>query len=98
MAGLNKSGSFDKARIRPQDISKDDKDWTIGGLTIDADEMKFKTGAAEVFSVTSTGAVSKGKAEVQKTQNESGLILYSPSKKWKVEVSDTGQLVTTELV
>lgn len=96
MATLNKAGSFDKAKIRPADISAVDKNWTIGGLQLTAGEMSFKEGTTERFKITSAGTVSHGKAQVEKLANESGLVMYSPAKKWKIEVSDTGQIIATE--
>lgn len=66
------------------------------------EELKIikTTGEIEtnIFSVSGAGTVTSGKSKNQQTEAEVGLILKSANgHRWKIQVSDTGQLVTTDL-
>jgi len=51
-----------------------------------------------VFEVTGEGSVFHGKSKHEQDPSVlGGIVMYSPTKKWRLTVSDTGQIVTTQI-
>lgn len=70
---------------------------TAGKITGRETKMVDITGAT-LFEVTGAGTVKHGKAKVETDATAyGGIILYSPTKKWRLTISDTGQTVLTQI-
>ena len=78
-------------KIRGKNIAKESKIQVSEILIKDAVE-------ATVFEVDTTGTVAHGKSRTEQTMSRSGIVIKSSNNhKWKLQVSNTGQIVTTDL-
>ena len=78
-------------KIRGKNVAKDAQLQVSELLIKDATETS-------VFEVDTTGTVKHGKSRMEQTLSRAGIVVKSNNNhKWKLQVSDTGQIVTTDL-
>lgn len=71
---------------------------TIKGLLRQAENCYIRKVVTDKIEIGIAGSVNKGKAISEQTETEDGYITKSENgTRWKIEVSDTGQIVTTNL-
>jgi len=74
------------------------KNVIMKGKKLYVDEIEVPTwGKLGTLEVTKTGAVHHGRSKHEQDIEIINSIWYSPTKKWNVSISDTGQFVMTEL-